>query len=126
MLLSAQQKEAKRLSDLSKDSNNWPKVANAIYGPTHPLWKNHTNKGDGWRYSGKGFKQITWKDNYDKIEKYYNQYMKLKDEKNISWVSGDNSYKLKVSAKDAINFWHWHTGGHGVSIILQKKIVKIV
>lgn len=72
--LSAQQKEAKRLSDLSKDSNNWPKVANAIYGPTHPLGKNHTNKGDGWRYSGKGFKQITWKDNYDKIEKYYNQY----------------------------------------------------
>ena len=69
--------------------------------------------------------KITWKDNYDKIEKYYNQYMKLKDEKNISWVSGDNSYKLKVSAKDAITsaFAYWE---HGVSIILQKKIVKIV
>ncbi|EFI47388.1 hypothetical protein HMPREF0665_02646 [Segatella oris C735] len=118
--LSAQQKEAKRLSDLSKDSNNWPKVANAIYGPTHPLWKNHTNKGDGWRYSGKGFKQITWKDNYDKIEKYYNQYMKLKDEKNISWVSGDNSYKLKVSAKDAITSALAYWGAWGINHIAKE------
>lgn len=118
--LSAQQKEAKRLSDLSKDSNNWPKVANAIYGPTHPLGKNHTNKGDGWRYSGKGFKQITWKDNYDKIEKYYNQYMKLKDEKNISWVSGDNSYKLKVSAKDAITSALAYWGAWGINHIAKE------
>ena len=118
--LSAQQKEAKRLSDLSKDSNNWPKVANAIYGPTHPLGKNHTNKGDGWRYSGKGFKQITWKDNYDKIEKYYNQYMKLKDEKNISWVNGDNSYKLKVSAKDAITSALAYWGAWGINHIAKE------
>ena len=118
--LSAQQKEAKRLSDLSKDSNNWAKVANAIYGPTHPLGKNHTNKGDGWRYSGKGFKQITWKDNYDKIEKYYNQYMKLKDEKNISWVSGDNSYKLKVSAKDAITSALAYWGAWGINHIAKE------
>ena len=124
--LSAQQKEAKRLSDLSKDSNNWPKVANAIYGPTHPLGKNHTNKGDGWRYSGKGFKQITWKDNYDKIEKYYNQYMKLKDEKNISWVSGDNSYKLKVSAKDAITSALAYWGAWGINHIAKENSEKCV
>ena len=124
--LSALQKEAKRLSDLSKDSNNWPKVANAIYGPTHPLGKNHTNKGDGWRYSGKGFKQITWKDNYDKIEKYYNQYMKLKDEKNISWVSGDNSYKLKVSAKDAITSALAYWGAWGINHIAKENSEKCV
>ena len=118
--LSAQQKEAKCLSDLSKDSNNWAKVANAIYGPTHPLGKNHTNKGNGWRYSGKGFKQFTWKDNYDKIEKYYNQYMKLKDEKNISWGSGDNSYKLKVSGKDAITSVLAYWGAWGINHIAKE------
>ena len=96
--LSAQQKEAKRLSDLSKNRNNWPEVANSIYGPTHPLGKNHTDKGDGWRYSGKGFKQITWKDGYISLQHYVQKNWSL----NINWVGGNNPFALKQSPVDAI------------------------
>lgn len=37
--LENQKKEAKRLSDLSLNPKNWEEVANAIYGPSHPIGK---------------------------------------------------------------------------------------
>lgn len=115
--LTAQKKEAKRLSDLSLNRNNWPQVANSIYGPTHPLGKNHKDKGDGWRYSGKRFKQITWKDNYVRIQRYYNQHMKLEGEKDVLWVGEENPYKLKNSAKDAITSALAYWGAWGINSV---------
>lgn len=100
-----QLKEATRLSNLSLDKKNHPEVANAIYGIKHPNGKNHTDSQDGWRYSGKGFKQITWKDNYVALQKYVKDAFKI----DVEWVGGDNPYKLKNNAKDAmlsaIAFW---------------------
>jgi predicted chitinase len=113
-----QLEEAKRLSNLSLDSKNHKEVANAIYGNKHPNGKNHTDPDDGWRYSGKGFKQITWKDNYVALQKY------VKDTYNIDveWVGGDNPYKLKNNAKDAmlsaIAYWG--------KIILIVSLIKLV
>ena len=68
--LENQQKESQRLSGVFFDKAKWPEVANAIYGKTHPLGKKHLDKDDGWRYSGKGSKQITWKENYINLQKY--------------------------------------------------------
>jgi predicted chitinase len=103
--LEKQRAEAKRLSDLSLDSKNWKTVANAIYGKTHPNGKNNTDKDDGWRYSGKGFKQITWRDNYLNIQKTAKNIF----EKNVTWVDNDNPYKLVNSSEDsmlsALAFW---------------------
>ncbi len=96
--LEKQQAEAKRLSDLSLDSKNWKTVANAIYGKTHPNGKNNTDKDDGWRYSGKGYKQITWRDNYNKVQKT----AKNTFGKDITWLDGDNPYKLVNNQEDAI------------------------
>ena len=94
-----QRKEAKRLSDLSLDSKNWEEVANAIYGPAHPIGNaSGHGKTDGWRYSGKGFKQITWKDNYNKLQTYVKNNFGL----DVKWVDGDNPYKLKWQQADAI------------------------
>jgi predicted chitinase len=85
------------------------KLANAIYGKTHPNGKSHTDSNDGWRYSGKGFKQITWETNYESLQKYFNLNMKVDGEADVIWVGGDNPYKLKNNAKDAITsalaFW---------------------
>ncbi|WP_052705359.1 PAAR-like protein [Flavobacterium sp. 316] len=107
--LAEQQAEAKRLSDLSLDSSNAQEVANAIYGSTHIYGKEHTEANDGWRYSGKGFKQITWKDNYRKIQNYFNKNMKIDNEPDVIWLDNDNPYKLKENPKDAITsalaFW---------------------
>ncbi|RRJ87375.1 hypothetical protein EG240_15230 [Paenimyroides tangerinum] len=92
-------KEAKRLSELSLDKKNWPEIANAIYGPTHPEGKRSGhNNTDGWRYSGKGFKQITWKKNYETLEKYAKDNFGVE----VIWVGGENPYKLKNNPKDAI------------------------
>lgn len=96
--LEKQRAEAQRLSDLSMDSKNWKTVANAIYGKTHPLGKNNTDKDDGWRYSGKGFKQITWRDNYLSLQGTVKNIFK----KEVNWVDNDNPYKLKNIHEDAI------------------------
>ncbi|MXS71790.1 hypothetical protein GSF70_11245 [Flavobacteriaceae bacterium W22] len=101
-------REAERLSELSLKKENWPEVANAIYGKTHPNGKKHTDSNDGWRYSGKGFKQITWKGNYEELEKYANKIFGTK----YDWTDGDNPYKLKKNPQDAITsalaFWGKH------------------
>lgn len=87
-------------------------LANAIYGKTHPIGKKAGHgDGDGWRYSGKGFKQITWKSNYEILQKRFNSRMKIDDEADVVWVDGENPYKLKNNAKDAmvsaLAFWDW-------------------
>ncbi|MDN3694159.1 hypothetical protein QWZ06_18705 [Chryseobacterium tructae] len=103
--LEKQNAEAKRLSDLSLDSKNWKTVANAIYGKTHPNGKNNTDKDDGWRYSGKGFKQVTWRDNYLNLQKTAKNIFG----KSVTWLDGNNPYKLVNSSEDsmlsALAFW---------------------
>lgn len=117
--------EAKRLSDLSLDKKNHPEVANAIYGNKHPMGKNHTDANDGWRYSGKGFKQITWKDNYVALQKYVKETYKI----DVEWVGGDNPYKLKNNGKDAIlsalAFWG-KNGINGVATEISDNSVESV
>lgn len=104
----AKEAEAKRLgrANISKTPgltiDQQIKLANAIYGKTHKNGSLHLNSGDGWLYSGKGFKQITWKSNYIELEKYFNSEMKIDGEADINWTDGDNPSKLKNNAKDAI------------------------
>jgi len=118
-------REAERLSELSLKRENWPEVANAIYGKTHPLGKKHVNADDGWRYSGKGFKQITWKDNYADLQSYTNKLFG----KNYIWLDGNNPYKLKNNPEDAITsalgFWGKHNIT-GVATEISNAAVKSV
>ncbi|RNA61966.1 hypothetical protein D1631_08475 [Chryseobacterium nematophagum] len=96
--LEHQKKEAKRLSEISFNKEKWPEVASAIYGKTHPLGKKHVLSDDGWRYSGKGFKQITWKDNYQFLESYTKNNFGF----DIQWVNRDYPFNLKLKSFDAI------------------------
>ncbi|MCV9926104.1 hypothetical protein OIU83_00430 [Flavobacterium sp. LS1R49] len=102
------------------------KLANAIYGKTHPNGKLHVNSGDGWLYSGKGFKQITWKSNYQELEKYFNANMKIDNESDVDWTDGDNPYKLKNNAKDAMTsalaFW----GKNNINSVANENNVQAV
>ncbi|MCG8221241.1 hypothetical protein J2Q02_13550, partial [Tenacibaculum finnmarkense genomovar finnmarkense] len=114
---SAKETEAKRLGREEKDGTaltleEQKILANAIYGSTHPVGKGAGHKeGDGWLYSGKGFKQITWKSNYKTLQGRFNRKMKIDNEEDVNWVGGDNPYKLKNNAKDAmvsaLAFWDW-------------------
>ncbi len=62
------------------------------------MGRKHVQSDDGWRYSGKGFKQITWKDNYEFLESYTKTNFGL----NNVWTNSDNPYKLKLNPGDAI------------------------
>lgn len=123
--LEKQQIESKRLSDLSLNSANWKEVANAIYGKTHPNGNHNTDKDDGWRYSGKGYKQITWRDNYSSLQAVAKKTFGV----DVTWIDNDNPYKLKNNQKDAIlsglAFWK-QKNITGVATEISDSAVKIV
>ena len=89
--LDAKKAEARRLSNLSMNKSNWPIIANTVYSSKNKLSKNHTKQGDGWRYSGKGFHQISLKDTYTSIEEYAIKECEL----DVKWALNDNPFKLK-------------------------------
>ncbi len=124
--------EAKRLGRANKASkpeltlDQQIKLANAIYGSTHPNGRLHTDANDGWRYSGKGFKQITWKSNYDALQKYFNANMKIDNEADVVWVDGDNPYKLKNDAKDAMTSALAYWSMNGINRVADSNTKKAV
>lgn len=58
------------------------------------------SSGDGSTYRGRGFIQITWKNNYEYISNYFNKNMKIGNEANVDWVK--NPLNLTNKPKDAI------------------------
>ncbi|WP_433780645.1 glycoside hydrolase family 19 protein [Flavobacterium anhuiense] len=124
--------EAKRLGRINRlptpglTLNQQIELANAIYGHTHPLGRLHINTGDGWLYSGKGFKQITWKENYQNLERYFNTHMKDDNEPDVDWTDGDNPYKLKNNPKDAITSALAYWGKNNINSLANENNAKAV
>lgn len=58
------------------------------------------SSGDGSVYRGRGFKQITWKSNYEDLSNYFNKNMKIGNEANVDWVK--NPLNLTNNPKEAI------------------------
>ena len=94
------EREAQRLSNISiqKGEKYQKIVANTVYGPRHKYGKQHPNKDDGWRYSGKGFKQIIWKGNYKGLQDYTQKNFGV----SVTWVGNDNPFLLKIDPRDSI------------------------
>ena len=55
---------------------------------------------DGWKYRGRGFKQITWKSNYKVLSEYFNTVLKLEGDADVDWVANPES--LTENGKDAM------------------------
>ena len=95
----------KRVSDLSdseleslkKDEKNFfDKVYGGRYG--------NTSSGDGYKYRGRGFNQVTFKGSYEKFQKLINQSKKLK--KTVNLISNpDQLNDPEVAAEVAILFF---------------------
>ena len=120
--LDAKKAEARRLSNLSMNKSNWPIIANTVYSSKNKLSKNHTKQGDGWRYSGKGFHQISLKDTYTSIEEYAIKECEL----DVKWALNDNPFKLKQNPYDAIlsSIVYWKKVGlNGRAVGLSDKDV---
>lgn len=106
----------KRVSDLSdseldslksNDSAFWDRV----YGVDDPTGRGkrygNTEKGDGWRYSGKGFNQLTFKKNYEK----YNKDLK-KNGVNVDIVKNPEAVnKPEIAAEVVASFFDTNMRG---------------
>ena len=71
-------------------------IANRVYA--NRLGNNNEASGDGWKYRGRGFIQVTGKNNYTDCSKYLNK----------DFVSNpDLMTSIEYSFKSAV--WYWHT-----------------
>lgn len=89
--------DANKYGRTDKQKANQEMIANILYGGSWGL-KNlgNTKPGDGWKFKGRGFKQITGRANYEALSKYTG----------IDYV---NNPDLLLNEADAINsaLWFW-------------------
>lgn len=71
------------------------------YRPTSPL--GNTSPGDGWKYLGRGLKQLTGKYNYNDLTIMYSQVWK--DEKQDFVKNPELLEQPKYAVRSAIRFW---------------------
>lgn len=89
---------------------------------------NNSNKdfasGDGYRYRGRGFKQITWKSNYKTLSEYFNKNMKIDNEADVNWES--NYSYLMNKPKDAMTSALAYWGKNNINSVASENSTKAV
>jgi len=89
---------------------------------------NNSNKGftsgDGYRYRGRGFKQITWKSNYKTLSEYFNKNMKINNEADVNWETNysDLMNKPKDAMTSALAYW----GKNNINSVASENSAKAV
>lgn len=81
-------------------------IANGAYGGRADLGNGDYATGDGWRYRGRGLKQLTGRYNYEALTRWHNQLINNWPEDNVNFVeSPDLLLTMKYAARSAANFW---------------------
>jgi predicted chitinase len=90
--------EAQQDGRTTAHAANQQAIANKAYGRD-----SNDQPGDGWRYRGRGMKQVTWKENYRMFTKEYRTY----------WVTNPQDFlanpdfliQMPYSLRSAVWFW---------------------
>lgn len=81
-------------------------IANGAYGGRSDLGNGNYASGDGWKYRGRGLKQLTGRANYTSFDSWYRE--------NLSrWPGDENNFienpdlikTIKYAVRSAANFW---------------------
>ncbi|MGX1087281.1 hypothetical protein [Pseudomonas sp. AP3_22 TE3818] len=106
-------------------------IANGAYGARRELGNRGYSSGDGWKYRGRGLKQLTGLHNYTEFNKWYrlNAIQWLGDEQDFV-ENPDLLRKMKYATRSAASFWLinklYEVADKGSSPETVDKITKIV
>ena len=85
------------------DQTDFEAIANGAYGNRVDLENGPYESGDGWKYRGRGLKQLTGRTNYRSFTKWHsNQWP---DEKLDFEENPDTLLNMKYATRSAIAFW---------------------
>ncbi|RFS24835.1 DUF4280 domain-containing protein [Chitinophaga silvatica] len=81
--------------------------------------------GDGWRYKGRGFIQLTGKENYKQVSEYFNKYF---NDKKVDWVSNPSLLENDSASamSSALSFWKKHQLNARADIGISREVVAFV
>lgn len=81
-------------------------IANGAYGGRADLGNGDYASGDGWRYRGRGLKQLTGRYNYEALTRWHSRLIDNWPEDDVDFVeSPDILLTMKYAVRSAANFW---------------------
>lgn len=117
-LLKVFPKYFKTLADAQRYANNPQAIGNRVYG--NRMGNGNEASGDGYKYRGRGYIQLTGKDNYREFAKYIG----VDVVNNPDLVATRYPFESAIFFFDKNNIWKMADAGVGISTItkLTKKI----
>lgn len=86
----------------SNHKSNQEMIANIAYA--NKYGNGDINSGDGWRFRGAGCLQVTFKSNYQEVQKRINKYLPLNK---VDILNGKDIYSLKGCVLAGAGYWIW-------------------
>jgi predicted chitinase len=88
------------------NQNDFEAIANAAYGERSELGNRGYLSGDGWKYRGRGLKQLTGRYNYLDLNDWHKKNKRLWPDDNSDFVENpDLLLKMKYATRSAAYFW---------------------
>lgn len=81
-------------------------IANGAYGGRTDLGNRGVATGDGWKYRGRGLKQLTGLDNYMQFQQWHSRFSGRWQDGCVDFVSNpDLLLEMKYAVRSAASFW---------------------